>query len=243
MNDTGNLRFIRRPARSESISGNGASGKGRVWYVVNVEVCETFTGIQGESSYAGLTCYFIRLAGCNLQCRWCDTPQALLPGRITQVKDLVKSAIDSNTSICEITGGEPLLQSGFRNLSEMLCEDTKKPVLVETNGTRDISAIPEKAVTIMDVKCPGSGEGGSLLESNIGKLRPQDEIKFVLTGRADYEWARDFVDRRDLHNSCREVLFAPADGMLEPRELAEWITADGTGARLQVQLHRIIGVE
>jgi 7-carboxy-7-deazaguanine synthase len=206
-----------------------------------VHVTETFTSIQGESSYAGATCFFIRLGGCNLRCRYCDTPLAREPGRATEVTDVVAQCAASPAAIAEITGGEPLLQPGFRALAEGLRDHgSKRAVLVETNGSQDLSAVPPGLVTIMDVKCPDSGEAASLDERNLARLRPGDEVKFVLASRSDYEWARAFVSRHDLAARCAWVLFGPVAGALDPADLAGWIVQDGLKVRLQVQLHRLV---
>ena len=210
--------------------------------VQQVEVVETFDSIQGESSFAGLTCHFIRLAHCNLRCRYCDTTQAYGPGRMVPVEQLVSEAAAARTAIVEVTGGEPLLQKGFPLLAARLHERAGKPVLVETNGSQDISLVPRGGVSIVDVKSPGSGEGGSFDLANIARLRAHDEVKFVLCDRADYEWARGFVLDHGLVVRCRWVLFSAAQGLIELKRLGQWILEDGLPVRLQVQLHKIIEV-
>ena len=211
--------------------------------MATVNVCEAFVSIQGESTYAGLSCFFIRLAGCNLRCRYCDTTYAYNPGTELPIADLVSENRASKTAIVEITGGEPLLQAGFRELASALRDQGGKPVLVETNGSLDISVIPAGVIAVVDVKCPGSGVSESMDPANIGRLRPQDEVKFVLTVRTDYEWARDFVKRRTLASRCHAVMFSPAFGMLTGRDLGNWILEDGLTVRLQVQLHKILGMK
>lgn len=211
-------------------------------YMVTVNVCETFTSIQGESSYVGLSCFFIRLSGCNLRCKYCDTPQASGPGKDVVIPDLVADCAASSTAIVEVTGGEPLLQPGFRDLAARLRDNTGKPVLVETNGSRDISVIPDGVITIMDVKCPGSGEDQTLDLLNIERLRPKDEVKFVISGRDDYDWAKAFVRQYSLTSVCHAVFFSPVFGVLDARELGEWIVEDGLPVRLGVQLHKIVGM-
>ena len=158
-----------------------------------VDLYETFLSIQGESSYAGLPCFFVRLAGCNLACRYCDTPEARGTGTRRSIASIVEEATAAKAPITEITGGEPLLQEGFACLAVALRDQSGKKVLVETNGALDISIIPEGVTAIMDVKCPGSGESGSFDPANLQRLRSADEVKFVLSDRKDYEWARDFV--------------------------------------------------
>lgn len=207
----------------------------------NVDVCETFVSIQGESTRAGMSCFFVRLSGCNLRCAYCDTQYAYKPGRETAIATIVSDCAASSARIVEITGGEPMLQPGFHELARALRDDSGKQVLVETNGSRDISVIPEGVIAVMDVKCPGSGECGATDLSNIKRLRPRDEVKFVLTDRADYEWAREFVSRHDLASRCGAILFGPAHGRLAPEQLARWLIADGLPVRLQIQLHKVLG--
>jgi len=211
--------------------------------IATVNVCETFVSIQGESTYAGLSCYFIRLAGCNLRCRYCDTTYAYVPGLDVPVPDLVAEFRASKAAIVEITGGEPLLQPGFRELAAALRDQGGKPVLVETNGSMDISAIPAGVIAIMDVKCPGSGVSEAMDPANIGRLRPQDEVKFVLSDRQDYEWAGDFVRRHNLPTRCHAVLFSPVFGKLPAKEVGQWILDDGLPVRVQVQLHKALGMK
>lgn len=207
-----------------------------------VAVAEAFTSIQGESSYAGLSCFFIRLAGCNLRCRYCDTPAAREKGADRSIVDLVTEAGHSTARIVEITGGEPLLQPATLELATALRDGAGRQVLIESNGSRDISAVPDGVVVILDVKSPGSGEGDSFDLDNLRRLRPGDEIKFVLCDRADYEWAGAFVRNHDLAAGGRKVFFSPAWGVLASEQLAEWLTADGLDVHLQLQLHKVLGV-
>ena len=226
-----------------------------------VSISEIFTSIQGESTYAGLTCFFVRLAGCNLHCGYCDTPHAREPEfgsspshepmegerprepwRELTVAEIVKQAQTSRASIVEITGGEPLIQEGFPALAQALRDGAGKPVLVETNGSRDLSLIPDGVTAIMDIKTPGSGEGDSFDLANLDRLRLYDEIKFVLCDRADYDWAVRRVREWDLPRCCRAVHVSPAWGALDPRDLAAWLLADDLDVRLQVQLHRVLNI-
>ena len=209
----------------------------------SVEVCEVFTSLQGESTWAGLPCFFIRLAGCNLRCTYCDTPQAFEGGRPMSIASLVGQYRASRAAMAEVTGGEPLLQAGFSALAAGL-QDTGdgRPVLVETNGSCDLSLVPDGVIAIVDVKCPGSGQAGSFDEQNIPRLRPFDEVKFVLTDREDYSWARAFTARHALDQRCKAVLFSPVQDRLPPADLARWILEDRLPVRLQLQLHRILGV-
>ncbi|MBL7114631.1 MAG: radical SAM protein [Kiritimatiellae bacterium] len=207
-----------------------------------VQVYETFTSIQGESTFSGVSCFFIRLTGCNLRCAYCDTTQAFEGGRQRFVGDLVSEAVASRSRIIEVTGGEPLLQEGFSDLAAALLAEVKRPLLVETNGSCDISLIPDGAVGVIDVKTPGSGECGSFDVANIDRLRAQDELKFVIGDHHDYEWSKQFVVKHGLNDRCHAVLFSPVAGTLAASDLAGWIVEDGAPVRLQLQLHRILGV-
>lgn len=208
-----------------------------------MRVAEVFVSIQGESTFAGLACFFIRLAGCNLSCSYCDTPLSRGRGRLMRIADLAGRCRASGAAIAEITGGEPLLQPGFPALACALRDRCRLPVLVETNGSADISAVPAGVIAIMDVKTPGSGMDAAMDPGNIGRLRHCDQVKFVLTGRKDYEWARAFTEKHALAGKCAAVLFGPAFGMLDPARLARWILRDRLPVRLHVQLHRIAGVK
>ncbi len=207
-----------------------------------IQVCETFVSIQGESTYAGLPCFFIRLAGCNLSCTYCDTPQGRLPGRPIPISALARKCRASGAAMAEITGGEPLLQPGFRQLSSAILRTTHKPVLVETNGSCDISAVPEGVVAIVDIKTPGSGMHMAMDMANVARLRPIDEVKFVVVDRKDYEWARRLVRRHNLADKCHAVLFSPVSPGLPPADLAAWILKDRLPVRLQLQLHKLAGM-
>jgi len=159
-----------------------------------------------------------------------------------EISELLERVSLSSAPLVEITGGEPLIQDCFMGLAERLCRESGKQVLVETNGSRSVELIPEKAIAIVDVKCPGSGEGGSFDLANLARLRLRDEMKFALVDRADYEWAVGFVLEHDLPGGPNEVLFTPVYGKLSPAELAGWIMEDGLGVRLQIQLHKVLGV-
>lgn len=208
-----------------------------------VKVYETFCSVQGESSFAGQVCFFIRLAGCNLRCGYCDSADAYEGGEERDLDDLFRESVLAEGRLVEITGGEPLLQESFPELAELLCQKSRKTVLVETNGSCDISLIPEKAIAIVDVKCPSSGESGSFDHKNISRLRPRDEVKFVLGDRTDYDWAVDFIRKNEIGRRCSEVLFSPVHGVLDPGELANWMIRDGLDVRLQLQLHKLLGVK
>jgi len=206
---------------------------------MDLQVAEIFTSIQGESTHAGRPCTFIRLAGCNLDCAWCDTPQARAGGETMPVDAAVERACEAGCDLVEITGGEPMLQEGVYALMDALI-DEDLTVLLETNGSVDLSRVPDDVIRIMDVKCPSSGMSDRNLPANLDLLGGRDEVKFVVADRADYAWARDLVrsDRRFEH--VRAVHFTPVFGRLAPAELVEWISADRLPVRLGFQLHKII---
>ena len=223
-------------------AGKGVPGSDSLIGLMYVNVCEIFESVQGESTYAGLPCLFIRLSECNLRCNYCDTKRAYKKGRDIPIPALVARCRKSRAPLVEITGGEPLLQKGFSRLASALCRINGKTVLVETNGSVDISAVPGKAVAVIDVKCPGSGEGGSFNKVNLRRIRRHDEVKFVLTDEKDYRWAKVFVRRHKLISKCRAVLFSPVTRKLRSCDLAKWVLRDGLQVRLQIQLHRVLGV-
>ncbi|HNR35627.1 MAG TPA: radical SAM protein [Candidatus Hydrogenedentes bacterium] len=204
-----------------------------------LEIAELFRSIQGESTWAGLPCAFIRLAGCNLRCAYCDTAYAYGPGRRMELDEIVRQCAVLACPLVEITGGEPLLQEATPSLAQRL-NDAGHTVLVETNGTLPIEALPRNTIRIMDIKCPGSGMADRMRWENIERLAAQDEVKFVVGSRVDYEWSRDVLRRYDLSGRCRAVLFSAAFGLLEPKTLAGWILEDGLPVRLQLQLHKYI---
>ncbi len=199
---------------------------------------ELFCSLQGESTWAGLPCVFVRLAGCNLRCRWCDTRHGydiVMHRTPEQIIELVRQW--EPVRLVEITGGEPLLQSGVIDLmNRLLAADYT--VLLETNGSLPLDAVPDGVVRICDVKCPGSGEEDSFLDANLEALRPsRDQLKFVLANRDDYLFARRFIQRAPDGLEC---LFSPVHGLLEPSALADWIVEDRLPVRLQLQLHKLI---
>lgn len=203
-----------------------------------MKVCEIFRSIQGESSYAGLPCLFIRLSGCNLRCSYCDTTYAYEEGMemtIEEVKDEVRK---SGLRMVEITGGEPLLQDDIIPLVDGLVEEGYR-VLIETNGSLDIRRVNKRAIIVMDIKTPSSGMSSMFRLSNLEALKPEDEMKFVLCNREDYEWALDFLRRYSLTERCA-ILFSPAFGILNPEELSRWILEDRIDVRLNLQIHKYI---
>ena len=204
-----------------------------------VTVSEVFYSIQGESTWTGLPCAFVRLAGCNLRCRWCDTAYAWEGGETRTIAEVTAEAVSYGANLTEITGGEPLLQEGTPLLAQELL-DLGQIVLCETNGTLPIDRLPAGVVRIMDIKCPGSGCHEETDWANIARLNERDEVKFVIAGRADYEWARDIIMQNSLVDRCRAVLAAPASGGQSARELAQWILMDALPVRLQIQVHKVV---
>ncbi len=205
---------------------------------MTMNINETFVSIQGESSFTGLPCFFIRAAGCNLRCRYCDTTYAQSEGGEMSLVSLMDAVASARVPLVELTGGEPLLQPKAPTLIGMLLEQDYR-VLVETNGSLDISLIPEGAVTIMDMKCPSSGESGRILWENIWKLRPDDEVKFVISNRHDYEWARGIIQEQLLHRGVK-ILLSAVFGELPPGRLVTWMLQDRLPTRFQLQIHKYI---
>ena len=203
-----------------------------------LQVCEIFKSIQGESTHAGKVCSFVRLTGCNLSCSYCDTRYALTEGQWLSLEQVVRSMQEHRTRLVEITGGEPLLQAETPALCRRFLE-LGYTVLVETNGTLDISLVPPPAVRIVDIKCPSSGHEGSFLQKNFSLLAPADECKFVLSDEDDFFWALDVVHKEDLHETV-SVSFSPNMKVLEPAALAGWILRENAPVRLGLQLHKVI---
>lgn len=204
-----------------------------------VVVYEMYPSIQGESSWAGIPCYFIRLTGCPLRCRWCDTEYAFSGGQPMSIPEVVSSAVDSAIDLVQVTGGEPLAQLHCPTLCQTLV-DSGKTVLIETAGAHPIDVLPPEVIRIMDLKCPGSGEMDRNLWSNIDHLNQRDEVKFVIADRNDFEWARDVVREHNLSDRVRSVLFSPIFDELEPRNLVEWILEEKLQVRFQLQLHKFV---
>lgn len=202
-------------------------------------VNEIFYSIQGESTRAGRPCVFVRLTACDLRCAWCDTPYAFHEGRRMSVDEVVSAVDRYECPLVEITGGEPLLQEDVYELMDRLLADGRA-VMLETGGHRPIGRVPAPVVKIVDVKCPGSGEDPKNDWSNLERLAPHDEVKFVVSDRADYEFARDVMARYDLPARAAAVLLSPVHGGLDPKLLSEWMLDDHLPARLQVQLHKFI---
>jgi 7-carboxy-7-deazaguanine synthase len=205
---------------------------------VSLLVKEIFKSIQGESTFRGLPCVFIRLTGCNLRCRYCDSKYAYKGGREMTIDRVLREVKRHRVKLAELTGGEPLIQKESPALIRALVKNGFT-VLVETNGTVDISRVSKKAVKIMDVKCPGSGESARVLWKNLKFLQDKDEVKFVIGDRADYEWAKRMLRRHGLIGKDG-VLFSCLYGRLKPSTLADWILKDGLDVRLNLQLHKYI---
>src|SRR5881409_978459 len=200
---------------------------------------EIFHSIQGESSHAGQLCVFVRLTACDLRCSWCDTPYAFHEGRKMSIDEVV-AAVDAHGSpLVEITGGEPLLQEDVYPLMERLLA-SGRTVMLETGGHRPIGRVPAAVLKIVDIKCPASGEAHRNEWSNLDRLAPHDEVKFVIQDRADYEFARDAIARHRLTSRAAAILLSPVHGVLDPRTLSEWMLADRLPVRLQLQLHKYI---
>jgi 7-carboxy-7-deazaguanine synthase len=200
---------------------------------------EIFHSIQGESTHAGRRCVFVRLTACDLRCSWCDTPYAFHEGRKMSLDEVVAEVERHDCDTVELTGGEPLLQREVYPLIDRLLERGKL-VLIETGGHISLERVPAAVRTIMDVKCPGSGEAGRTDWSNLDRLDDNDEVKFVIRDRADYEYARDVVRRHALETKVHAVLFSPVHGVMDPRTLSEWVLGDRLPVRVQLQVHKYI---
>jgi 7-carboxy-7-deazaguanine synthase len=201
-------------------------------------VHEIYRSIQGESTFAGLPCVFVRLTACHLRCRWCDTPHAFTQGRVMALDDVLDQIVAEPCELVEVTGGEPLLQEEVYPLMTRLA-DARRTVLLETSGAVDISRVDPRVRIIMDLKCPGSGECEQNLYENLDRLKATDEIKFVIADRRDFDWSREQVQTRQL-TPRYSVLFSSVFGELDPRTLAEWILEAQLRVRLQLQQHKFI---
>jgi len=207
---------------------------------VPLKVNEVFYSIQGESTYAGRPCVFVRLTGCNLRCSYCDTQYAYEEGGIMEVNHIFEQVAPYQCRLVEITGGEPLVQDDTPILIESLLDDGYE-VLLETNGTMDISRVDERCVKIVDIKCPSSGMIKKNDLDNLGRLTTRDELKFVLGTREDYEYAKKIVAYKQLDpKRINPVNFSPIFGQLDPKILSEWILEDHLDVRLHLQLHKYI---
>ena len=203
-----------------------------------LKITEIFHSLQGEALQAGLPTVFVRLTGCPLRCGYCDSEYAFYGGKWQSIDDILAEVRRYDTPYVCVTGGEPLAQKRCAELLSRLCDEGFE-VSLETSGALDIAAADPRVSRVMDLKTPGSGEEARNLWSNLDALTPHDQLKFVICSRGDYEWARARLRERGLDTLC-EVLFSPAWGRLEARELAEWILADRLPVRLQLQLHKLL---
>lgn len=200
---------------------------------------EIYASVQGESTFQGLPCTFVRTTGCNLRCAWCDTTQAFYGGTRLPRADVLARALALGTPLVELTGGEPLLQPGTFPLLSELC-DAGKTVLVETSGEADVSRVDPRVHKIMDLKAPGSGESHRNRWSNLAHLGPRDEVKFVLAGREDYEWMREVIRTRGVAERTPNLLASTVFGKLLPRDLVAWVLEDALPVRVQLQMHKYV---
>ncbi|MGY8765277.1 MAG: radical SAM protein [Nitrospinaceae bacterium] len=203
-----------------------------------LEVTEIYKSVQGESTYMGLPCVFIRLTGCNLRCVWCDTAHAFHDGEKLSILQIIDKVKSYDIKLVEITGGEPLLQKEVFPLMESLLKNEFK-VMLETSGSLAINNVPAKVIKIIDLKCPGSGEENKNLWENLNHLTPTDEIKFVIADKADYEWSKKVLQDYELDKKV-PVLFSPVFEKLKLKDLTEWILEDNLPVRLHTQLHKYI---
>lgn len=209
-----------------------------------LRITEIFHSIQGESTWAGMPCTFVRITGCPLRCTWCDTEYAFHGGSRMTFDEILAEVGRHSARVVEITGGEPLSHAGAFDLADRLL-DAGYTVLVETSGAFDVAPLDERVHKIMDLKCPGSGECSRNLWSNLDHLTHRDEVKFVVMDRADYEWSRDTIrerglDRRVDEGTLRALLMSPVWGEIDLEDLATWILEDGLQVRFQIQVHKLI---
>ena len=203
-----------------------------------LEVTEIYKSVQGESTYMGLPCVFIRLTGCNLRCIWCDTPHAFHDGKKLSIHQIIDEVKSYDINLVEITGGEPLLQKEVFPLMESLLKNKFK-VMLEASGSLAINNVPAKVIKIIDLKCPGSGEENKNLWENLNHLTSTDEIKFVIADKTDYEWSKKVLQNYELDKKV-PVLFSPVFEKLKLKDLTEWILEDNLPVRLHIQLHKYI---
>lgn len=200
---------------------------------------EIYASIQGESTFAGLPCTFVRTTGCNLRCTWCDTTQAFYGGTRMRREEVLAKALATGTKLVELTGGEPLLQPGVIPLLRELC-DAGRTVLIETSGEADVAKVDPRVHKIMDLKAPGSGESSRNRWSNLSHITPRDEIKFVLADRGDYEWMRAVIRERALDARTPNLLASTVFGRLAARDVVGWVLEDALPVRVQLQMHKYI---
>ncbi|HEX3817905.1 MAG TPA: radical SAM protein [Chthoniobacterales bacterium] len=206
---------------------------------LKLTINEIYLSLQGESTWAGLPCVFVRLTFCDLRCTYCDTEYAFYEGKKQSLGEIVEAVRGFDCPLVEITGGEPLLQKNVLPLMTLLA-DAGLTVLLETSGAHDIAPVDARVHRIMDLKTPGSGEVARNLFANLDHLTQRDEVKFVIGSREDYEWSRAQVEKFGLASRCRAVLFSPIFGRIDPRAIVEWILADKLPVRFQLQMHKFI---
>ncbi|MBK7992951.1 MAG: radical SAM protein [Blastocatellia bacterium] len=202
-----------------------------------MRITEIYQSIQGESSFAGLPCIFVRTTGCDLRCSWCDSEFAFYGGKKLSLEQIIKKIQSFPIKLVELTGGEPLLQKDIPILAYQLLE-LGYTVMIETGGHRDVSVLDTRVIKIMDIKCPASRESEKNLWSNLDHLTPQDEIKFVIADRSDYEWVKDIINKYNLGRF--RLLASPVYGKMQPQDLVEWILTDNLPVRFQLQLHKYV---
>ena len=203
-----------------------------------MRITEIYKSVQGESSYAGLPCIFVRTTGCDLRCSWCDSEFTFTGGSQMSLDEIISKVEELECDLVELTGGEPLLQQEIYPLATRLA-DLGHTVLIETGGHRDISNLDPRVIRIMDLKCPASGECAKNLWSNLSHLRSEDEVKFVVADRNDYEWSVKVIREHDLESRVK-ILMSTAFGMIDPAEVVKWMLEDRLDARFQLQLHKYI---
>jgi 7-carboxy-7-deazaguanine synthase len=203
-----------------------------------MKLCEIFSSIQGESSFAGFPCTFIRLSGCNLRCSYCDTTYAYDEGEDVTLSELIDKVRSFGIGLVEITGGEPLLQDEVHTLIKMLLDEGYR-LLIETNGSMNISGIDSRVSVVLDIKTPSSNMADRMIMDNLDLVGIKDDVKFVIGTQEDYRWVKEIVQKRSLTDKTN-VLLSPAFGILDPSELAQWMIRDRINARLHLQLHKYI---
>ena len=211
---------------------------------MSLNLCEIFYSLQGESSFAGLPCVFVRLSGCNLNCSWCDTVYAKTESTRISIQEIFNNVKSFGCSLVEITGGEPLIQEKTSDLISLMIREGFQ-VLVETNGSISIKNLPGECIKIIDIKCPLSGESDNNFLGNLDLITKKDEIKFVIAGKQDYDFAKDIIHTRLMRNGApvipyKHIHLSPVFGKINPEELAQWILKDRLKAKLSMQIHKII---
>ena len=205
---------------------------------MNLKINEIYFSVQGESSFSGLPCIFIRLTYCNLRCTYCDSEYSFYDGKKMKIDEILKEIKKYSCNLVEVTGGEPLLQKNCINLLNELIKN-KYDVLLETSGSLSISDVPNKVINIIDFKCPSSKMDSKNMWDNINYLKKNDEIKFVIGDRIDYEWTKQKIEEFKLNKIC-DILISPVYGEIEPKEIVKWILEDNLKVRFQIQMHKEI---